>query len=169
MGAIERAKMDLERDDFGAARRRLASCLHTRGYDTPLLEELGRISHNMRDPYQAGRYWLASSAVGEEVERAIRAFAQHLGRDPQHMFSQLPPAVRLTPFEKLHPAAQERLRGLGLEPVFGARSPARPPVKEPGRLIHAVLFAGLIFLLIALIVGLITIGVGLTAVVRSLF
>jgi hypothetical protein len=115
---FERVSEDLERGDYGLARTRLTSYVHTKGYSSELVERIGQISFEMRDLTTAGRYWLASDAEGEDVERAISAFVDHFGPDPDKLASQLPPAVRQVPVAELPPVARERLARLGLEKAF---------------------------------------------------
>ena len=54
MGAIERAREDVQVGDLGLARQRLASFLASQGYDAEALEELGRVCLAMRDLRSAG-------------------------------------------------------------------------------------------------------------------
>ncbi len=161
MSAIERAKQELEQGDFAAARVRLASYLRSKGYDVAVLDELGRISLAMHDPYQAGRYWFASGAAGEEAERAIARFQGRFAREPRSLLSALPAAVRLTAFENLPADAQRRLRERGLEAAFSERQrtkSAYPTTRNSKTIIPGfVLVTILLLVLFVLIVGLITI------------
>ena len=115
MSAIERAEQDVERGDYGLARVRLASYLNAKGYDADMLNRLGEISFEMHDPSQAGRYWLASTAEGPQVEEAVAAFVGRTGIDARVTVSRLPRAVREAPMSALPPVAKDRLRDLGLD------------------------------------------------------
>ena len=161
MGATERAKQDLEQGDFAAARVRLASYLRSKGYDRTVLEELGRISLAMHDPYEAGRYWFASGAAGEEAERAIARFQDRFAREPRSLPSALPAAVRRTAFEDLPADAQQRLRERGLEAAFCDLRRAKPPYTGKRNLmtktLGIVLATILVFVFVAFVIGLATI------------
>ncbi len=112
--AVARARADIEHGDLGKARRRLKTTLRNLGYDPELISLLGKISHDMRDPFEAGRYWLCSTAEGEEVERDIATFVAQAGGKPESVRSQLPRALRLGSLDKYPPGVQERLRRLQL-------------------------------------------------------
>jgi hypothetical protein len=118
MSAIDRARRDLERGDHWLARRRLASFLSTVGYDPDVVEELGQISYDMHDAYEAGRMWLTSLAEGDHVEHAINVFVEHAGRDARQVCGQLPRVVRLPMLEAYPEKVQDRLRRLGLNAVI---------------------------------------------------
>ncbi len=124
MAAIERANEDIERGDYGMARVRLASYLSSKGYDSELLKRLGEISFEMHDLAQAGRYWLASSAEGEQVEEAVASFVRYSGGDSRAAVCQLPRVVREAPMSVLPERARERLRRLGLEDILSSWNPA---------------------------------------------
>ncbi|RJP36795.1 MAG: hypothetical protein C4547_06635 [Phycisphaerales bacterium] len=115
MSALDRVKTDIERGDFGMARIRLMSYLDTQGYDPEVLNRLGQLCLDMHDPFEAGRFWLASSARGEDVDAAISVFLDRVGGGPWHVVSQLPRGVRLASLESYPDAAADRLRQFGLQ------------------------------------------------------
>ncbi len=112
--AIERAEADYQAGDYGMARQRLASLLASRGYSNDLLIRLGEISWAMHDHEEAGRYWIASTAQGDDVDRAIAAFIACHGPDPRQLVAQLPAAARLKDAYGYPEAARRRLEMLGL-------------------------------------------------------
>ncbi len=111
----ERVRRDLERGDHWLARQRLASFLSTKGYDPDVLVQLGKISYEMHDAYEAGRMWLTSTACGEEAERAIGVFVARARSGPRQVALQLPRAARLADLDAYPPIVQERLTRLGLQ------------------------------------------------------
>lgn len=114
MGAVERARRDVEQGRHWLARQRLGSYLVTNGYDPDILAMIGRISYEMHDEYDAGRMWLLSSAKGSEVERAIDTFLARAGKDPNQIVSQLPRSVRLRVLEQYPESIRSRIRRCGL-------------------------------------------------------
>jgi len=114
---------DLAKGDYGSARRRLESRLSSQGYDPQLLERLGRICLDMRDPFNAGRYWLTANCSGRDVGKAVRQFVEHAGPNPEHVVSRLPNAVRRERLQDYPARVQERLRVLGLSESIPLRRP----------------------------------------------
>jgi hypothetical protein len=132
MSALERAEEDVERGDYGLARQRLTSYLAAKGYNPEVLTRIGRLCHDMHDVYQAGRYWLTSTAEGDQVEEAISWFMKRSGTDPAGIASRLPRMVRLESMDDYPEAVQERLRRLGLEEAIAvAARAAGKPAKTP--------------------------------------
>ena len=72
MSALQRAEEDVKRGDYGLARQRLISYLHTKGYDAELLARIGRLCFDMHDLFQAGRYWLLSADDSALLPRVHR-------------------------------------------------------------------------------------------------
>jgi hypothetical protein len=151
MSAIERAEQDVERGDYGLARVRLADYLNSKGYDAGILDRLGRISYEMHDLSQAGRYWLASTAEGPHVEDTVAAFVGRTGTDPRVTVSRLPRVVREAPMSALPSIAKDRLRRLGLDEALGKWCPGQPPVgaKPLGRIARATI--ALVFLALVIV------------------
>lgn len=127
MSAIERAKHDLERGDHWLARMRLRSFMVSKGYDPVLLAELGLISNEMHDDFDAGRMWLTSTAVGDRVDQAIETFISHCHRDAPNVVAQFPHTVRLASADGYPPVVQERLRRLGLDSAIVRLEQSRDP------------------------------------------
>ncbi len=113
--ALERAEQDLKRGDYGLARQRLTSNLSAEGYNPDVMARIGRISYDMRDLYQAGRFWLLPSAEGSEVEEAVANFVEQAGSEPRAIVGQLPRVSRLASLDDCPPLVQERLRRFGLD------------------------------------------------------
>jgi hypothetical protein len=163
MSAINRADQDIEHGDYGMARIRLASYLNTKGYDPALLDRLGQLSYDMRDPVQAGRYWLASNAQGEHIESAIKAFLRHTGSNAHSIAAQLPPPVRYVPPDSLPSVARERVRRFGLEETLQriSRVPREPRGAPSDRAANAIGWAVVLLVVLPgvtfLIVGVITV------------
>lgn len=159
--ALERAEQDLERGDYGLARQRLTSYLSTTGYDADVLARIGRISYDMHDLFQAGRYWLLSSAEGDVVEQTITTFAKHAGSAPRAVVGQLPRTTRLANLEGYPEPVQERLRRLGLDEAIvraGRREEANTRMNwRDGVFISGCLIV-VAFMIVSFAVGLVQIG-----------
>ncbi|MBU0616924.1 MAG: hypothetical protein KKI02_04335 [Planctomycetes bacterium] len=168
MSAIDRADQDVQHGDYGMARIRLASYLNTKGYDPALLSRLGQLSYDMRDLAQAGRYWMTSSAEGENVESAIKAFLRHTGNDPFSIAAQLPPAVRQIPPDSLPGVARARVQRFGLKETLerAARAPRKRRSAARGKIVTVT--GGAVGLLVVLLMITIFV-VGLTVIVGWLF
>lgn len=110
----QRIRDDEACGDLGMAKRRLASYLRTKGFDSEILARIGPVCYAMRDPAEAGRYWLLSGASGPEVDVATELFVQRVGRVPAQVVSQLPRKLRLRTLGEYPAAAQARLVRLGL-------------------------------------------------------
>ena len=124
MSALERAQEDIQRGDYGLARQRLTSLLVNKGYDAELAARIGWLSYDMRDLYQAGRYWLLADAEGGQVDEAIDLFLKRSGSEPRVIVGQLPRTLRLSNLDDYPEPVRRRLRRLGLEEamVLAARS-----------------------------------------------
>lgn len=157
--AIERAEADYQAGDYGMARQRLASLLASRGYSNDLLIRLGEISWAMHDHEEAGRYWIASTAQGDEVEQAIAAFIAFHGPDPRQLVAQLPAAVRLKDPYGYPEAARRRLESLGLmdEILTCAKARAARTQKKKrelvSRLTCLIVAFVIVFLLTCIVLG----------------
>jgi len=159
--AVTRAEEDIRRGDLGAARQRLASYLGTRGYDPELLDRIGRISHDMRDIAQAGRYWFLATASGPDIERAIAAFLRNAGHDPAIIASQLPRHALLDNVDAYPPSVQPRIHGAGLDTELVRVARHRRLATHTGDSSPWLLVPCLLFVLgltVVVLVGLTTIG-----------
>ena len=116
MELAERVRRDIEAGDLGMARRRLASRLAQQGYDPDLLAELGRISGQMGDRREAGRFWVMSTAEGPEVDAAVRCFVASCGGRAAQVCSQLPRASRLQTLDQYPEVARHRWEELDVGP-----------------------------------------------------
>ena len=158
ISALQRADQDLECGDYGLARQRLTSYLSTEGYDPHVMAQIGQISCDMHDMFQAGRFWLLSSAAGEVTEDAISRFIRDAGSEPRAIVGQLPRAARLCSLEDYPDLVQERLRRFGLDEaiVLAGRAAAKGGSKTWGD--HAMLTGCLITGVLLLVVFLIGLG-----------
>ena len=129
MTVIERANQDIAEGNHWLARQRLESHLLSVGYDPQLLTKLGEIASAMHDAFNAGRFWLTSTAEGAQVEEAVAVFIGHVGNDPMQIAVSLPRAVRLPALSSYPPIVQVRLRRLGLDEAVIASSPSMPAAK----------------------------------------
>lgn len=165
MNAIKKAEGDIQRGDYGSARRRIESYIMVKGYDAELMAKLGQISFEMRDLFNAGRHWLVSTAEGEHVERAIQNFIESAGKHPNQIASEVLRAARLSSIEKYPALVQERLRRLGLAVAIIAAAKKPVPAREQLGLLGKVI----VTLCVILFVGFICIfGVGLQVIIRWL-
>lgn len=114
MTALKRAEEDVERGDHRLAIQGLESYLVAKGYRPEVQKRLGQIAHKMHDGYRAGRWWLTSTATGEEVEQAIAIFMSHAGGDVQDALKQVPASARLSSISDYPEIVQERLQRFGL-------------------------------------------------------
>lgn len=122
MTVQERIEKDIARGDFGLARERLLSHLHSKGYDPELLAQLGELCFEMHDLAAAGKYWLASSASGVEVDAAIELFVRRCGGIPEHTAAQLPRFIRLKSLNDYPASVRERLERVGLLEAIQVRA-----------------------------------------------
>lgn len=117
----------------------------------------------MHDPYEAGRYWLASRAQGAEVDKAVNDFFRRAGVAPRQIVAQLPRAVRLRSLDGYPEAARLRIERLGLADAITRGSTQAPAA----RLSWSDVPRGVVFLLIIL-AGLACFAVGLVQIGRWL-
>ena len=119
---------DTAQVDASATRRRLMAFVETEGYRPDLLSRIARISVQLRDPVQAGRYWLLSDATGPDVESAVEAFAESCLRSPKRMAVELRFA-REWKLDALSRPARQRIEKYGLDAALAPAAhpaPARP-------------------------------------------
>lgn len=165
-----RVEQDLARGDFGMARTRLLSHLQQQGYSAGLLSRIGRISFDMHDLFNAGRYWLLSDAQGAEVDAAIAAFADRCGGIAGNMVAQLPQAFRKKPMASYPPPVQVRLRRLGVTEQHLKAGPDKAALFGTGSTNSMwVNWAGLVLLAGAVLFSIVSLAVGAYTVVRWFF
>lgn len=131
MSAVERANRDIADGNHWLARQRLESHLSSSGYDAGQLARLGEIAYAMHDAFNAGRFWLTSTAEGLQVDEAIAVFMRHNRNDAKTVATSLSRAARLANIDSYPPIVQARLRRLGLDAAVIASSPSSP--QSPGR------------------------------------
>lgn len=161
MTVIDRANRDIERGHHWLARQRLESHLFAVGYDPELLVKLGEIASAMHDAFNAGRFWLTSTAEGAHVGEAVAVFIGHVGNDAKQIAASLPRAARLPTLDSYPTIVQARLRRLGLDAAIIASSPSTPAAKErlswSMRALVLVVAAVILFCCIAVCIGIHTI------------
>ena len=139
--------------DPAATRRRLASFVGAEGYKPDLLARIARLSVELNEPVQAGRYWLLSDAAGPDVDAAIEAFAASCQRTPRLMASELPRFKRDWDVEAYPAIVRQRIAKYGLAEHLARRAPKKRPARSRMTLIALgllgalLLFAGLLILL----------------------
>jgi len=133
MAVVDRADQDIAAGNHWLARQRLESHLLSVGYDPELLVKLGEIASEMHDAFNAGRFWLTSTAEGGHVEEAVAVFIGHVGSDAKQIAASLPRAARLPALTSYPPIVQARLRRLGLHESVLALSPSTPRAKGRSR------------------------------------
>lgn len=132
MSVIERADRDIVEGNHWLARQRLESHLLSVGYDPELLAKLGEIASAMHDAFNAGRFWLTSTAEGPRVDEAVAMFMTHCGNDSKTIATSLLHATRLSTLDSYPPVVQSRLRHLGLDVAIVA-SPSPTPLEKKRR------------------------------------
>lgn len=111
---LQRVEEDLQRGDYKLAETRLSAHMNSKGYNAEMMARLGRIAHDMRDPFAAGKYWIVSTAEGPEVEAAINVFLQRCNKDPRQAASQVPRYARLKLLASYPLFVQARLQSQNL-------------------------------------------------------
>jgi hypothetical protein len=137
---------ETSRVDPGATRRRLVSFLSSQAYKPDLLSRIARLSMELKESSQAGRYWLLSDASGPEVDQAIEAFADSCRRSPRLMASELPRFARDWDVEAYPEAVRARIDRYGLREELARRAPGKRAPSKAG--MTALALAGLVALLL---------------------
>lgn len=109
----------------------------------------------MHDPHSAGRYWLLSTAEGDNVESTILQFFSRF-REPAHAINALPRCCRGRPFSSYPEVVQERLRRLGIEERWVAELPRPatvPSLGVFGRMAVVVVAMVSLLCLVAMVIG----------------
>lgn len=140
-------KPETAKVDPAATRRRLASFIGPEGYKPDLLSRVGRLSIELKEPAQAGRYWLLSDAAGPEVDEAIEVFAQSCQRLPRLMASELPRFARDWDIEAYPELVRARIDKYGLRKELERRGPrTRAPSKSGITALAIALLAALLIM-----------------------
>lgn len=113
------------RIDPAASRRRLAAFATSEPYKPDLLAKLARLSMELNEPAQAGRYWLLSDATGAEVDAAVELFAENCQRLPRLMASELPRFAGDWELEAYLAPARARIEKYGLAAELSRRAPRK--------------------------------------------
>ncbi|NUQ67325.1 MAG: hypothetical protein HUU18_03460 [Phycisphaerales bacterium] len=107
--AIKRAERDLQAGDFGSARRRLLSRIHAGGFDEEVCRRIAKISMDMKDPIEAGRWlFLVPCSEPRELE-CINDFTRSCGELREQVLACLPRCMTTLPPDRLPAAAAARL------------------------------------------------------------
>ena len=136
--ALSRAKQDEKAGDFGAARRRLQSVIGSNGYNAEVCEAIARLSVQMGDPCEAGRWYFLCDSEDSDAQEFIDRFLAQCGNNAEQVASQLPRLKRATKrLEKLaaFPAAvKHRIDAIGIS-AAPQRPRSRRGSKASGRLV----------------------------------
>ena len=146
LAGVSNTNPESARVDPAATRRRLAAFLTAEPYKPDLLARVARLSVQLNEPAQAGRYWLLSDASGPEVDAAVEVFAESCQRLPRLMASELPRFVRDWELEAYAAPARVRIEKYGLADELSRRAPRKP--RRPDRRINAIALAALLVLLL---------------------
>jgi hypothetical protein len=128
---VPETKPETSRVDPAATRRRLAAFIGAEGYKPDLLARVARLSVELNETVQAGRYWLLSDATGPQVDAAVEAFAASCGRTPRLMVSELPRFTRDWDVDSYPEPARERIEKYKLADDLARRRPRKEPRKKP--------------------------------------
>ena len=145
-------KAETARVDPGATRRRLASFIGGEAYKPDLLARVARLSVELNEPTEAGRFWFLSDAAGLEVDAAVEAFAKSCQRLPRLMASELPRFVRDWDLEQYTGPARERIERYGLAEALSRRAPRKPRRNRRRMTLIAVAGFGALLALAAVLV-----------------
>lgn len=170
MNAIDRANFDERAGDLGSARRRLMSLASSSMYDPRLCEHIARLCVKMSDPVEAGRWYFLSDSSDAESPACITKFLQQFNRHPKQAILQIPTNLRLESVDRYPPVVGERLRAAEFRGVPRKHKPKRGADGKTwkARLIGAGCLVVAAYLLIALVVGIGTIGAFIAKIIRSL-
>ncbi|MCC6968858.1 MAG: hypothetical protein IT434_01425 [Phycisphaerales bacterium] len=170
MKAEVRAILDEKAGDLGSARRRLMSLASSSTYDPRLCEQIARICVKMSDPKEAGRWYFLSDSDDPESPGCITEFLEQFNRSPKQAIQQIPANLRLESPESYPPVVGARLRAAEFQGVPRKRKPERGADGKTwkDRAIGAGCLVATAFLLIAIVVGVGTIGAFIAKIIRSL-
>ena len=153
LAGVSSTNPESARVDPAATRRRLAAFVAAEPYKPELLAKVARLSVQLNEPAQAGRYWLLSDATGPEIDAAVEVFAESCQRLPRLMASELPRFVGDFELATYAAPALVRIEKYGLAAELSRRAPRKPRRTEgPGT---AFAVAGLLALLVLLCVALV--------------
>ncbi|MFN2549005.1 MAG: DUF6584 family protein [Myxococcales bacterium] len=137
--------------DPAATCRRLASFIGAEGYKPDVLARVARLSVELRETVQAGRYWLLSDATGSDVDAAVEAFAESCQRTPRLMVSELPRFARDWDVDAYPAPARARIGKYRLADDLARRRPRQQPQKKPMTTVALLVLAALLLFAAALI------------------
>ena len=135
--------------DPSATRRRLASFASGEPYKPELLARLARLSVELGEPAQAGRFWLLSDAAGPDVDAAVETFVQSCDRVPRLIASQLPRFVRDWHLPQYAGPALARIEKYGLKGELSRRAPPEERRGSPRMTAVAAAVAVALLILVA--------------------
>ncbi|MGZ6142464.1 MAG: DUF6584 family protein [Myxococcales bacterium] len=147
-------KPETSRVDPAATRRRLAAFVGAEGYKPELLARVARLSIELKEPVQAGRYWLLSDATGPDVDAAIEAFVESCQRTPRLMVSELPRFQRDWDLEAYPEVVKARIEKYGLAEPLARRAPRKPHAPKPKMTLIAIALLGALLLFAVLLIAL---------------
>lgn len=109
---VERALADVGAGDLGKARRRLQSYIHASGFDGAVCLQIARISLEMKDPREAGRWYFLVSSTDADAECCVAEFIRASGGTQEQVRASLPRGLTTATPSRLPAAAAERLGAL---------------------------------------------------------
>jgi len=165
MSPLERAEDTIRQGNLAMARQQLASLVVAGSYDPELAARIGRIALDLGDRWEAGRWYLLSAAVGDEVEQCVELFVRGAGNKPEAVVLHLPHALCAHDVDDYAPAARGRIDRYGLRDVFreltaGTSDSLRSKLRD------GVVASGCLLVLLALFTALV---VGFVAIIRWLW
>jgi len=109
ISGLERARADRAADRSWVARDRLHGVFAANPTSQEVLELLGRVSFEMGDLPEAGRYWYLTETDNEEARLANAAFEKRFGSNPHAVVHSIPLKA---PISVYPPLVQDRLAAL---------------------------------------------------------
>jgi hypothetical protein len=154
--------------DLGTAKTRLASYLTSHGYDPHLCGRIGDICRDMRDPVEAGRWYLVSDYADDQIEKEVHAFVLRHGHRIEQMMTALPSACRLDDIDSYPDVPRDRLTRLRANESI-AKAAARKAHRAKMRQSNANDEPHTAWVVAVLLTVLIVLGVGMVTVARVIF
>lgn len=105
----ESTKLDHSQSDLFSARARLITAFDTAPYNAALIEEIARLSFDLQEPVEAGRWYFCCDSQDEQAASLIDLFLRTFSVYPQQVFEQIPARILEFPPTSLPDAVRNRL------------------------------------------------------------